>query len=55
MEKCSWCKHEAAEVFRFVFEDDGKEILMCEECLVEIENEFYKEQEGIKNVQSKKR
>lgn len=42
-EKCSWCKKEVPEVFRFVFEEDGEETFMCGECLNEIENEFYKD------------
>lgn len=40
--RCAWCKKEAPEVFRFVFEDDGEEAFVCGECLDKAEREFYK-------------
>ena len=45
MSRCACCKKEVSELFRFTFEDDGEEAFVCEDCLREIEGEFYKEEE----------
>ena len=47
MSKCDWCTKVTEDSFRFAFEDDGKEVYVCEECLKEIERDFYEEDEPL--------
>jgi len=47
MTKCDWCEKVTEDLFKFTFEDDGEEAYVCEECLEDIEDEFYKREEDV--------
>ena len=43
MSRCDWCEEEVEERHLFRHKRDGEIEYICEECLEEVEKEFYKD------------